>query len=190
MEFLLNSNNDYDCTSFSHFEHARLQIKVSTPDAIILDINLPGVSGIEAAQIIKRTYPEIQIMMCTVYEDDDKIFDALKAGACGYILKRAPVQEIFDSVKQLLSGGSPMSPSIARRVVESFQPKVDNAASTLSDRENQILDLLATGMRLKEIADKLFLSINTVRTRIRHIYEKLQVQSRVEALNKTGKARY
>ena len=190
MEFLLNSNDDYECLSFADFEQASLKVKEYAPQAVILDINLPGVSGIDAARIIKKTSPEIQIMMCTVYEDDEKIFDALKAGACGYILKRAPVQEIFDAVRQLLSGGSPMSPSIARRVVESFQLKADNPAASLSDRENEILDLLATGMRLKEIADKLFVSINTVRTHIRHIYEKLQVQSRVEALNKTGKARY
>ncbi len=190
MEFLLGNDEQYACYSFSNGEDAMARFPEIMPVAVIMDINLPGMSGIEITSEIKRQYPSVQIMMCTVYEDDEKIFDALKAGANGYILKRAPVHEIFESITQLLAGGSPMSPSIARKVVDSFRPKVNNATQSLSDRENEIIDLLATGIRLKEIADKLNVSINTVRTHIRHIYEKLQVQSRVEALNKTGKSRF
>ncbi|MFM9986759.1 MAG: response regulator [Flavobacteriales bacterium] len=190
MEFLLNSNEGYDCVSFASCEEAIAQIPLINPCAIIMDINMPGMSGIIATRDIKRHFPDIQIMMCTVYEDDEIIFDALKAGATGYILKRAPVHEIFDSIELLLTGGSPISPSIARKLVLSFQPKPIDERVTLSDRENEILDLLATGIRMKEIADKLFISVNTVRTHVRRLYEKLQVQSRVEALNKTGKSRF
>ena len=157
-----------------------------------MDINLPGMSGIECTQQIRNACVMTQVMMCTVHEDDEKIFDALKAGASGYMLKRASINEIFDAILQVYHGGSPMSPSIARKVVASFQPdsKKTELVASLSARENEILDHLAQGFRIKEIADQLFVSINTVRTHIRHIYEKLQVQSRVEALNKTGKSRY
>jgi DNA-binding NarL/FixJ family response regulator len=191
MEFLLNSNDKYECIAFASCEEAMLQIPIYKPTAIVMDINMPGMSGIVATREIKQRHPDIQIMMCTVYEDDEIIFDALKAGATGYILKRAPVHEIFDSIAQLIDGGSPISPSIARKLVLSFHPKptIDHSAS-LSDRENEILDLLSTGKRMKEIADKLFVSVNTVRTHVRRIYEKLQVQSRIEALNKTGKSRF
>jgi DNA-binding NarL/FixJ family response regulator len=159
---------------------------------VLMDINLPGMSGIECSRHIKEKHPKVLIMMCTVYEDDEKIFSALKAGASGYILKRASIEEIFDSIKLLLAGGSPMSATIARKVVESFMEK--NSApldgEQLSERENEILDQLAMGLRIKEIADKLNISINTVRTHIRHIYEKLQVQTRVEALNKARKSKF
>ncbi len=192
MSFLLNSNPDLFCTAFSKAEEALPYIKSSCPDVVIMDINLPGMSGIECTQQIRNACVKTQVMMCTVHEDDEKIFDALKAGASGYMLKRASINEIFDAILQVYHGGSPMSPSIARRVVASFQPdtKKTELVASLSARENEILDHLAQGFRIKEIADQLFVSINTVRTHIRHIYEKLQVQSRVEALNKTGKSRY
>ncbi len=190
LEFILENSGQYTCHSFANAEEGLSNFDAIRPHAVIMDINLPGLSGIECVQLLKRKYPETQIMMCTVYEDADKIFDALKAGASGYILKRAPVHEIFEALELLLAGGSPMSPTIARKVVDSFQPKANNAAQMLSTRENEILDLLADGKRMKEIADELFLSINTVRTHIRHIYEKLQVQSKVEALNKSGKSRF
>lgn len=192
MNFLLNSNPDMFCTAYSHGKTAIEYIQSSAPDVVIMDINLPEWSGIECTRKIKQLNPNIQVIMCTVYEDDEKIFDALKSGANGYMLKRAPISEIFDAIHQVLNGGSPMSPAIARKVVASFQQPQQVAAeiSLLSMRENEILELLAQGLRIKEIADKLFVSVNTIRTHIRHIYEKLQVQSRVEALNKTGKAKF
>jgi DNA-binding NarL/FixJ family response regulator len=125
--------------------------------------------------------------MCTVIEDDEKIFDALKSGASGYILKRAAIEEIFAALDDLLSGGSPMSSIIARKVVQSFNKSAKQSATefNLSKRENELLDMLAQGKRIKEIADDLFIAVSTVRKHIRNIYEKLQVKSRTEALNKT-----
>lgn len=192
MSFLLNSNPSMFCTAYSNGRSALEFIQNSPPDVVIMDIHLPEWSGIECTRKIKQIHPQIQVIMCTVYEDDEKIFDALKAGANGYMLKRAPISEIFEAISQVLNGGSPMSPAIARKVVASFQQPQEIAAEValLSSRENEILELLAQGLRIKEIADQLFVSVNTIRTHIRHIYEKLQVQSRVEALNKTGKAKF
>lgn len=188
LSFLLNSNEQFTCIAYGKAEDAMDHLKEDQPDIIIMDINLPGMSGIESAKIIKEKYHSIQIMMCTVYEDDNKIFNALKAGASGYLLKRASIDEIFSSIVDLFHGGSPMSPSIARKVVASFQVKPETAApTTLSQRENEILILLSEGFRMKEISEKLFISLNTVRTHIRHIYEKLQVNTRIEAINKMGK---
>lgn len=192
LSFLLNSNDQFACTSYPKAEDAMEKIEEDQPDVVIMDINLPGISGIECTHKIKTKYPSIQIMMCTVHEDDSKIFEALKAGASGYLLKRAAIDEIFASLVDICHGGSPMTPSIARKVVASFMPEKDtlHMVEELSDRENEILDLLAEGYRIKEIADKIFVTINTVRTHIRHIYEKLQVNSRVDALNKTRKNLY
>jgi DNA-binding NarL/FixJ family response regulator len=174
MEFLLNNNPSYKCYSVGTSEEAMMQLSNINPDVVIMDIDLPGISGIECTQLIRKNYPHIQVMICTVYEDDDKIFKALKAGANGYILKRAPLHEIFDSA---------ITPSIARKIVESFQPETIDSSNELSKRENEILGFLSTDKSIKEIADELCVSVNTVRTHVRHIYEKLQVQSRMEAVN-------
>jgi len=190
LHFLLNSDEKFDCISFANAEEALKNFKVRVPEIVVMDINLPGISGIECTRTIRESYPGVQVMMCTVYEDDEKIFEALKAGANGYLLKRAAINEIFESILLLYSGGSPMSPVIARKVVASLQTKMPSESNKLSSRENEILDLISEGCRIKEIAEKLFISVNTVRTHIRHIYEKLQVQSRIEALNKTGKNRF
>jgi DNA-binding NarL/FixJ family response regulator len=189
LSYLLNSNDQFICRPYASVEDAINDIRVFQPDLMLMDINLNGMSGIEGTAIIKEKFPGIQIMMCTVYEDDNKIFQALKAGASGYLLKRASIDEIFKSIMELYNGGSPMSSSIARRVVASFSKKGEGGASSelLSDRENQILELLAKGYRVKEIADQLYVSFNTVRTHIRNIYEKLQVSSRIEAVNKVRK---
>ena len=184
LETLLNSSGEFVCTSFANAEDALKDIAIHQPEVVVMDINLPGMNGISCTRAIKERWPEVQVMMCTVYEDDDKIFDALKAGATGYVLKRAPIEELFDGIKQVLAGGSPMSAGIARKVVGSFQTVSLPQGEKLSERERQVIDLLADGLRMKEIADKLNLSVNTVRTHARHIYEKLHVQSRVEALNK------
>lgn len=188
--FLLNSEASFECVAYADAETALKSFENQIPDIVVMDINLPGMSGIECTKTIREKYPDVQVIMCTVYEDDEKIFEALKAGANGYLLKRAAINEIFESIKSLHNGGSPMSPVIARKVVESFQIKPTSSANELSNRENEVLDLISNGYRVKEISDKLCISINTVRTHIRHIYEKLQVQSRVEALNKTGKKRF
>ncbi|MBK9732957.1 MAG: response regulator transcription factor [Chitinophagaceae bacterium] len=192
LSFLLNSNKQFICKAYGRAEDAMLNLVNDMPQVVIMDINLPGISGIDCTQRIKQKYPTIQILMCTVNEDEEKIFQALKAGASGYLLKRSAIDEIFASINDILTGGSPMTPVIARKVVASFFPKpIDTeACQLLSDRENEILDLLAKGDKIKEIADKTYLTISTVRTHIRNIYLKLQVNSRVEALNKARKNIY
>ncbi|MBP6696979.1 MAG: response regulator transcription factor [Flavobacteriales bacterium] len=185
LEFFLHASGRLRCMSFQRCEDALAQLHKRRPDVVIMDIHLPGMDGIACTRLIKEQWPEIHILICTVHEDDEKIFDALRAGASGYLLKRNSIDEIVEGIRQVLAGGSPMSPAIARRVVNSFRPpKLTEGLNALSDREQEVLDLLCTGMSAKAIGDKLFVSANTVRTHIRHIYEKLQVQTRVEAVNR------
>jgi DNA-binding NarL/FixJ family response regulator len=184
LQSLLHGSGEFRCTAFGEAEAALQKLEELKPDVVVMDINLPGISGIAATRTIKDRWPKVQVMMCTVYEDDDKIFDALKAGATGYLLKRAPIEELFDGIKQVLLGGSPMTAGIARKVVSSFRVQQPADSDKLSERELQVLEHLSAGLRMKEIADRLNLSTNTIRTHVRHIYEKLQVQSRTEALNK------
>jgi DNA-binding NarL/FixJ family response regulator len=189
--FLINSSDECECVgSFGTAEDLLQQLDKLAPHVIILDIGLPGMSGIDCCREIKAKLPNAQIIICTVYEDDERLFSALKAGASGYILKRTSPGMLMDAIKELHSGGAPMSPQIGRKVIESFQghlPAPDAKPEVeydLSKREKEILELLAAGYRNKEIADKLFISSHTVRSHIYHIYEKLHVKSRVEALNK------
>jgi DNA-binding NarL/FixJ family response regulator len=187
---LLNSSGRFDCTAFATAEEGLKAMDDLRPGVVLMDINLrgtgavAGMDGIQCTRVIKERWPKVQVMMCTVYEDDEKIFDALKAGATGYLIKRAPIDELFDGIELVYKGGSPMSATIARKVVGSFQVRPEMHGEKLSEREMEVLDHLSTGLRMKEIADRLNLSTNTVRTHVRHIYEKLQVQSRTEALNK------
>jgi DNA-binding NarL/FixJ family response regulator len=151
-----------------------------------MDINLPGMSGIQCIEALKPANPNVQYLICTVFEDSINLFNALCAGATGYILKSASEEEFIKAIKDISVGGSPMSPQIARMVVASFPQKKSNQdlLGDLSKREREILELLAAGFRYKEIADKLFLSIETVRSYIRDIYSKLHVHSRTDAVNK------
>lgn len=155
------------------------------PEITLMDIGLPKLSGIECMKQLKSLFPKMQFLMWTTFEDDEKIFDALKAGASGYILKTATAQQLVQALCELKNGGSPMSSSIARKVIASFHtPEIKQSEYNLTNRENEILELLAKGYRYKEIAEKLFVSIETVRSHVHHIYEKLQVSSRTDALNK------
>jgi DNA-binding NarL/FixJ family response regulator len=156
------------------------------PDVVIMDIHMPGMNGIECIKNIKPLKPNVQFIMFTVFEDDEKVFDSLCAGASGYILKNTTSEKLIEAVNDLCSGGSPMSSGIARKVIQSFQQPAGRLSeyNKLSTREKELLDMLARGYRYKEIAEKLFISVETVRTHIRNIYSKLQVQSRTEALNK------
>lgn len=184
LEFFLNQSGKVACRSFPDAEVALRYMEHKLPDVVVMDIHLPGMDGIECTRLIHDRHPGVQVLICTVHEDDEKLFNALRAGASGYMLKRAPVEDLVDAIRQVLAGGSPMSPAIARRVVRSFRPVKPDGLNALSDRELQVLDLLGTGMTAKEIGEKLFVSANTVRTHIRHIYEKLHVQTRVEAVSK------
>lgn len=163
---------------------AAMQMLKSPPDIAIVDINLPGKSGIELIAEL-HTKSGIQFMVCSMYDDDDHIVRALENGALGYILKDASVQQISDALTELDKGGSPMSPYIARRVISFFKkPKIKEEHALLSNRERDILELVAQGLQYKEIAERLFLSIETVKTHMRNAYQKLHVQNKVEAVNK------
>lgn len=184
-----------DCTlagSCISGEEAIIKIPVYAPRVVLMDIGLAvgGLNGIEVVRQLKQTNPEILFMMCTIYEDDEKIFEALSAGASGYILKKTPPGKLLEGIRELIDGGAPMSSQIARKVVAAFQnkPVVDNIAENeldvLSKREKEILEMLSTGLLYKEIAEKMFISSETVRKHVYHIYEKLHVSNRVEAVNK------
>jgi DNA-binding NarL/FixJ family response regulator len=170
---------------FASGEEALVALPDLKPDVVLMDINLPGMSGIECIRKLKTTQPQIQIMMLTVFEDHDRIFQSLSAGASGYLLKQTPPAKLLDAVLELHGGGAPMSTQIARHVVDAFrQPHSETAASVLSPREREIIALLAKGFLYKEIADRLTLSVETIRTHIHNIYEKLHVRSRTEAVMK------
>lgn len=167
-------------------EEALYEIPVHKPDIVIMDINLPGMNGIECIRQVKAKSPSTQFMMFTVYENDEKVFDALKAGASGYLLKNTGLVQLIEALKELHRGGSPMSSNIARKLVTVFRQQENNMASMemLSHRENEILQLLSKGLLYKEIAEQLSISTSTVRQHIHKIYEKLHVQNRTEAINK------
>jgi len=162
-------------------------IPVDRPDVVLMDINMAGMDGIECTLKLKLAVPEINILMLTVFEDTDRIFRALAAGANGYLLKRSAPSKLLDAIREVHLGGSPMSAPIARKVVHSFQglpPASDDQAAALSERERQVLGFLAKGLVYKQISDQLGISVDTIRTYIRRIYEKLHVHSRTEAVAK------
>ena len=183
----ISLNSDFKVLdTFKTAEEALFEIPKLKPDIVIMDINLPGMNGIECIRQVKQKSPGTQFMMFTVYENDEKVFEALKAGASGYLLKNTGLVQLSESLKELHYGGSPMSANIARKLVSVFREKEDNtkAIEVLSVRENEILHLLAKGLLYKEIADQLHISTATVRQHIHKIYEKLHVQNRTEAINK------
>lgn len=186
MNMMLQLSEHYELVgSYANAEAALKEIPQVRPDAVLMDINLPGASGIECVAALKNAFPETLFMMCTAYEDNDKIFDSLKSGASGYILKTEGPKIIIEALDDLFAGGSPMSSNIARKVVASFTNmyKKNAVVETLSDREKMVLDQLAKGLIGKEVADVLNISWGTVRKHIQNIYKKLQVNTRVEAVN-------
>ena len=191
-QFLVdNIRMHIDVKRLEQFADAESAMEVLTNQPVeiaLFDIQLPGMSGIECMQKIKALHPRMQMMVLTVYDNADTIFDALKAGASSYILKSTAPEKIIEAIEELHSGGSPISSQIARKVIEAFQVKNkgNEHFQELTRREQEILEQLSRGYRYKEIGDKLFVSTETVRTHIRHIYEKLQVNSRIDALRKTG----
>jgi DNA-binding NarL/FixJ family response regulator len=173
---------------FDNAENALARLSASPVTVALFDVQLPGMSGIDCIQRLKMIHPKMEMMVLTVYDDADTIFHALKAGATSYLLKSTPPEKVVEAIEEVCRGGSPISSQIARKVIEAFaiKEKTNKHYQELSRREQEILEWLAKGFRYKEIADKIFLSIDTVRTHVRNIYEKLQVNSRVEALKKTG----
>jgi DNA-binding NarL/FixJ family response regulator len=187
LDILISGSPGFICIAvFKNSEEAIQKIPSSEVDVVLMDINLPNMSGIECTKILKEINPKLQIIMQTVYEDSEMIFESLKAGASGYLLKRTPPAKLLEAIEEVYKGGSPMSSQIARMVVESFQVKLkgENNLPLLTGREEEIILHLSKGYRYKEIAEKLFISIDTVRSHIRNIYEKLQVRSRTEAVLK------
>jgi DNA-binding NarL/FixJ family response regulator len=187
LELIVQSNPALECiATCSSGEEALESIPANIPDIVLMDIHLPGISGIDCVKKLKPSLAFTQFMMCTVYEDNEKVFDSLCAGATGYLLKNSPPSKITDAITDLYHGGSPMSSVIARKVIQAFRPleEQNKDLEKLTNREREMLDLLAKGYRYKEIADQLSISFETVRTHIHNIYEKLHVQSRTEALNK------
>ena len=174
-------------TDYANAEDAIADLPKVRPDVVLMDINLPGMNGVECVRKLKTLLPQTQVMMLTVYEDTENIFKALAAGANGYMLKRTPTKDLIEAIREMQRGGSPMTTHIARLVVQSFQKtKVPSSGdlAELSEREQQVLDLLAQGLIYKEIAEKLSIGYETVHTYIRRIYEKLQVRTRTEAVAK------
>ena len=187
LESLFNRTEGMRCAaSLNNLLNVVSEIGSSQPDIVLMDIGLPNISGIEGVRTVKSNFPRIQVMMFTVFDDDEKIFDAIRAGASGYLLKKTPPEEIIQAIRDLYQGGAPMTASIARRVIQSFQaaPSTIVQDYQLTVRENEILYSLVDGLSYKKIADKYCVSISTIRTHICNIYHKLHVNSKAEAVAK------
>ena len=185
LEMLLSESPGFRCTSAcGSAEEALRVIPRHPPEVVLMDIHLPNLSGIECAARLKQLLPKVQIVMITVYTDTDQVFKALRAGASGYLLKRSSPEVILDAIREVLQGGAPMTREIARQVVEAFKKPaaapMENAE--LTRREQEVLELLSKGMGNKEIAQKLSVGLDTVRYHLKHIYDKLHVRSRTEAV--------
>jgi DNA-binding NarL/FixJ family response regulator len=184
---LIDREEGFQCVSQYGTAEAALEGLPKEPaNVVLMDINLPGINGVECVRRLKQLTPQTQVVMLTAYEDTENIFNALAAGAAGYLLKRAPRAELLDALREVVRGGSPMTTHIARKVVQSFQKAGASPQPTenLSPREQEVLDCLSQGFLYKEIAEKLNISYETVHTYIRRIYEKLQVRTRTEAVAK------
>ncbi len=189
---LINFTSGFTCTgNFRTMEEALIRLKYEQPDLILCDIGLPGMSGIEGIKIIKEKYPQLKILMITVYDDDERIFDAICAGACGYLLKRTPPGKLIESLREAVSGGAPMSPEVAARVISLFREvrppeKVDY---DLTPHETRLLKLIVEGHNYTTAADELNVKFSTIKFHMKNIYEKLQVHSKSEAVAKALKNR-
>jgi DNA-binding NarL/FixJ family response regulator len=183
---LIGSAEGFSCTStFSSMEQALAQIDRNPPDIVLVDIGLPQMSGIEGTRRLRQKYPKLLCLVLTVYEDDERIFDALCAGACGYLLKKTPSERLLESIRDAMQGGSPISPEVAHHVIQLFQMlQPEKEMERLTPYELRVLKLLAEGNSYSTAAKKLGISVNTIRFHIRNIYEKLHVHSKSEAVAK------
>jgi len=184
---LINTTPGYRCTGiYASMEDAFEKIPHNRPDLVLSDIGLPGMDGIDGIRVLKQKYPELTILMLTVYDDNERIFDALCAGACGYLLKKTPWPKLVEALKEAMDGGSPMSPEVARRVIALFReikpPK--QADYQLTPHETRLLRMLVEGHSYKTAAAQLNVSVNTIKFHLRHIYDKLQVHTKSEAVAK------
>src|SRR5580765_8698968 len=187
LAMLIGGTEGFRCTgSYGSMEEALQKISFELPDVVLNDIGLPGMSGIEGIKILKERYPNLLILMLTVYDDDDRIFDALCAGACGYLLKRTPPLKLLESLKEAVDGGAPMSPEVARRVISLFREirPPERADYDLTPHETRLLKLLVEGHNYKTAAVEVGVSVTTVAFHMRNIYDKLQVHSKSEAVAK------
>ena len=184
---LINGTQVYRCTdSYRSMEEALARIGATPPDAILVDIGLPGMSGIEGIRVLKDRFPDITLLAFSVYDDDENIFDALCAGASGYLLKNTPPAKLLEGLREVVNGGAPMSPEVARKVVRLFREvrPHDSVASPLTHQETEVLRLLVEGHHYKTAAAELGISVNTVSFHLRNVYAKLQVHSKSEAVTR------
>jgi DNA-binding NarL/FixJ family response regulator len=184
---LVNGTPGYCCTGrYRTMEEALDRIAHQLPDVVLSDIGLPGMSGIDGVRLLKKRYPQLLVLMLTVYDDDERIFDAMCAGACGYLLKKTPPARLLEGLREAVQGGAPMSPEVARRVIAVFRAirPPDRADYHLTPHETRLLKLFVEGHNYKTAAAELHVSVNTVNFHVRSIYEKLQVHSRSEAVAK------
>ena len=187
LELLLNSVGGMECTgAFEDCRNVLKNIMQNVPDVVLMDIDMPHVNGIEGLQLIKKQFPQVKILMQTIFEEDDKIFAAICAGADGYILKKTPPAKLIDSIGEVMAGGAPMTPTVARQVLLLFnnRNKKSETDFNLSEREHEILSMLVQGLSYKMIAEKCDISYSTVNKHITHIYDKLHVKSGTEAVAK------
>ncbi len=191
LEQIIDSAEGYTLScSCVNGEDALVKLPIFNPKVVLMDITLGGINGIEVVRELKVSSPDMLFMMCTIYEEDEKIFEALNAGASGYIIKKTTPAKMLDAIKELYEGGAPMSSQIARKVVSAFQSKPssnavsDNRLDILTKREKEILEMLSKGLVYKEISDQLSISSETVRKHVYNVYAKLHVSNRVEAVNK------
>lgn len=183
---LINFTEGFICTgSYRSMEEAIPSIRHRVPDVLLSDIGLPGMDGIEGIKILKEKYPEMTVLMLTVYDDDDRIFDAICAGASGYLLKRTPPAKLLENIKEAVAGGGPMSPEVASRVIKLFREvrPPEKVEYDLTPHETRLLKLIVEGYNYTTAAEELKLSFNTIKFHMRHIYEKLQVHSKSEAVS-------
>ena len=187
LEQLFNRTSNMKCVaSLNNLLNVVSEFQKNQPDIVLMDIGLPSINGIEGVRTVKSNFENIQVIMFTVFEDDEKIFEAIRSGASGYLLKKTPPEEILDAINELYEGGAPISPSIARKVIQAFQVKPSSVLEDyqLTSREKEILYALVDGLSYKKIAEKYFVSIHTVRSHISSIYEKLHVNSKSQAVAK------
>ena len=190
---LIDGSDGFTCGgAFANCLNIVEDIEKTTPDVILMDIEMPGISGIEAVKLAKEKFPDVKILMETIFDDNDKIFNSICNGAEGYILKNTPPVQILSSIKEIYEGGAPMTPSIASKVLKMFKNKpteIHSEAFNLTDREKEILKCLVEGMSYKLVADQCFISIDTVSGHIKNIYKKLQVHSKSDAVAKAIKGK-